>query len=138
MAAALQVTTFTTSKEIRAWYGYDAANSPYSQVVIAIFAPLLMEKLADTHANHGAAELTCEEQDTETKVYPCRACVEGVGDRLFTNANTHVSLPNRRVNLFGSVAINPVAYASLFISFSVIFQAFSFVTFGAHADYGAY
>ena len=126
-----------TKTELRAWYGYDVANSPYSQVVISVFAPLLMELMADVHSNDGAAELTCDQQDTETKVYPCRACVEGRGDRLFTNANTHTELSRRRVMVFGTMPLDPISYASLAISISVIFQALSYVTFGALADFGS-
>ena len=78
----------TSPRELLGWYGYDVANSPYSQVVIAIFAPLLMEKLADTHANAGSAEPDCDAA-SGVPVYPCRKCVEGLGDRLFSGENAH-------------------------------------------------
>ncbi|XRA96174.1 hypothetical protein NFJ02_01g38700 [Pycnococcus provasolii] len=59
-----------TKTELRAWYGYDVANSPYSQVVISVFAPLLMELMADVHSNDGAAELTCDATRHRNKSVP--------------------------------------------------------------------
>uniref|UniRef100_A0A7S3D2A9 Autophagy-related protein n=1 Tax=Palpitomonas bilix TaxID=652834 RepID=A0A7S3D2A9_9EUKA len=179
-----------------AWYAFDWSNSVYSTVSIALFIPLFLVNLAETHATCGQLVSSCPSNITTLvsgvdngSLAACTQCfpghgtklvnftsgmIAGIGASAFTSAlsswhgsltqgilqespipyflsdvlvNTHTNATDvvssalvgdvQKLSVsFGVVEMEPVSSATTFISFSVIFQLFAFISFGAMADFG--
>ncbi|KAJ7562591.1 hypothetical protein O6H91_03G075900 [Diphasiastrum complanatum] len=123
----------TTKKELWGWYLYEASSSGFSGSVLTIFLPLLLVSLATDQAwlQLGAlAPLSCV-TDTQTN---CVVCMPGKGDQLRT-ATGYAEMQSLRVHA-GSVALDPVSYATTALGFSVLFQLIVFISCGPLIDYG--
>ena len=123
--------------ELRAWYGYDWANSAYYQAAIVVFIPLLVNGMADDFA-WSRADATrppaCDSDAWTAAMYDagatCTQCVAGKGDRLFPG---DLDVPKQ--SLPGG--IDPLSLTFLVLSLSVLAQALTFVSFGPLGDVGA-
>ena len=117
----------------QAWISYDWANSVISAVVISLFAPVLLVRLAETHA--GAAHEDCEDDATDLlRKRDCMQCVPGDGPQLW-DGNAWTDRPDATVPFFGA-DVSAVAFASTCIAISVVAQVVVFVSVGPMADYG--
>ncbi len=105
----------TTTKEIKSWYLYDFANSVFATPSLAMFIPILLDRLTTQKA------CTILENDTN-------------GEKVCDD-NGHYGEEKIFVNM-GLFDITPESFAFAVLGISVLFQAFFFISFGTYADYG--
>ena len=132
------------SSERVSWYVYDWANSVYSSVCITLFIPLFINAMVQRAAAGVNGELmeckgSCSRSGCPfanlTANSGCQACVVGEGN-LFWNGTSFSELPKLTVEFGGSV--EAFSFTTRVLSFSVLAQALTFITFGAMADYGGF
>jgi hypothetical protein len=132
------------SSERVSWYVYDWANSVYSSVCITLFIPLFMSSMVQRAAAGVNGELiqcngSCSRSGCPsanlTANSGCQACIVGEGN-LFWNGTSFSELPKLTVEFGGPV--EAFSFTTRVLSFSVLAQALTFITFGAMADYGGF
>ena len=102
----------TTKTEIRAWYLFDWANSPYNGIAISLFIPLLLTELAE--------ENVCKNVNCDI------------------NGNNIINGETVQVRIIGNWFLKPASYASLVIGISAFIQAIVYIQYSSLADYGDY
>jgi len=109
----LGVSNSASGREIMAWYLYDWANSVYYSVALSGLLPLQILRLAELHwcKIQGINRPECNSDDTE-------------------------GFDDARVPFIG-LSVRPDSVTTYFISFSVLVQAFVFVTVAPLADFGS-
>ena len=122
------------SSERVSWYVYDWANSVYSSVCITLFIPLFINAMVQRAAAGVKGELM-ECKGPLADQTGCQACVVGEGN-LFWDGTSFSELPKLTVEFGGSV--EAFSFTTRVLSFSVLAQALTFITFGAMADYGGF
>jgi UMF1 family MFS transporter len=105
----------TTKKEIKSWYLYDFANSVFATPSLAMFIPILLDKLTTQKA--------------------CSNLYNDTNGEKFCDDNGHYLEEKLFVNI-GLFDITPESFAFAVLGISVLFQAVFFISFGAYADYG--
>ena len=101
--------TITTETEIKAWYLYDTANSVFATPALAMFIPILLDRLSTHQA--------CTIIECNTDGHPINQ-----QEKLYINIL--------------STQITPETFAFAILGISVFFQAIFFISFGSYADYG--
>ena len=102
-----------TDSEIRAWYLYDWANSPFSGVVMALLLPLLLTDLAE--------EYGCSQT------------------RFGCDTSAHDLESGAEVQVYvGAWQLRCASYAATMLGLSSLIQAVAYIFIGPLADYASY
>lgn len=143
--------------ELRAWYLYDWANSAYFQVIVA-FLPVLLQRLAQEHAgfpdtcpnyvwNYNISQELFGEDvdmyinnngdscDDDCQLHNFSTYCKGAPDTAILCLEADGTTTKRLSVTFLGYQMDPTEYVLLFVAFSVLFQAFAFISLSAIGDY---